>query len=50
MLASLLRLFRLVWLFFRGHQALVLENLSLRQQLSIYRRKQRRPKLTCWDR
>jgi transposase InsO family protein len=50
MLASLLRLFRLVWLFFRGHQALVLENLALRQQLSIYRRKQKRPKLTCWDR
>src|SRR5712692_7501346 len=50
MLASLLRVFRLVWLFWRGHQALVLENLALRQQLAIYKRKQKRPRLTRWDR
>jgi len=50
MFASLPRLFRLVWLFLRGHQALVVENLALRQQLSIYRRKQKRPRLTGWDR
>src|SRR5215469_6953412 len=50
MLAFLLRLFRLVWLFLRGHQALVLENLALRQQLSVYKRKQKRPRLTRWDR
>jgi len=50
MLGLLLRLFRLVWLFVRGHQALVLENLALRQQLSIYKRKQKRPRLTRWDR
>ena len=50
MLASLLRLFRLIWLFSRGHPALVIENLALRQQLSVYRRKQKRPRLTRWDR
>ena len=50
MLVSLLRLFRRVWLFWRGHEALVLENLALRQQLSIYKRKQKRPRLTRWDR
>jgi putative transposase len=50
MFASLPHLFRLVWLFLRGHQALVVENLALRQQLSIYRRKQKRPRLTRWDR
>jgi len=32
MLAFLLGWFRLIWLFTRGHQALVLENLALRQQ------------------
>jgi hypothetical protein len=50
MLAFLLRLFPLVWLFLHGHQALVLENLALRQQLSIYKRKRKRARLTCWDR
>jgi transposase InsO family protein len=50
MFVFLLRLFRLVWLFARGHQALVFENLALRQQLAIYKRKQRRPRLTRWDR
>ena len=45
MLGFLLGLFRLVWLFGKGHQALVLENLALRQQLSIYRRKKKRPQL-----
>ncbi len=32
MSAFLLGWFRLIWLFARGHQALVLENLGLRQQ------------------
>src|SRR6266568_1865597 len=50
MRGSLLRLFRLVCLFLRGYQTLVLENLALRQQLSIYKRKQKRPRLTPWDR
>ena len=46
MLAFLLSLFRLVWLFGKGHRDVVLENLALRQQLSIYQRKQKRPRLT----
>jgi hypothetical protein len=50
MFASLIRLFHLICFFTRGHQALVLENLALRQQLSIYKRKRKRPRLTRWDR
>lgn len=38
MLAILLGLFRLIWLFGRGHYAVVLENLALRQQLVIFKR------------
>jgi hypothetical protein len=37
MSAFLLGWFRLIWLFTRGHQALVLENLALRQQLAVYK-------------
>ncbi|HLH08005.1 MAG TPA: integrase core domain-containing protein [Terriglobales bacterium] len=50
MLGVLLRLFRLVWLFGKGHRAIALENLALRQQLAIYKRKQKRPRLIGWDR
>ena len=50
MFASLPYLIRLAWLLLRGHQAVVVENLALRQQLSIYRRKQKRPRLTRWNR
>jgi putative transposase len=50
MLGFLLGLFRLVWLFRKGHQAVVLENLALRQQLSIYKRKRKRPRLAGRDR
>jgi len=50
MLACLLRLLRLVWLFSSGHHTLVLENLALRQQIAILKRKQKRPRLTGWDR
>ena len=50
MLALLLSLFRLVWLFGKGHRDIVLENFALRQQLSIYQRKQKRPRLTRGDR
>src|SRR5216684_3192754 len=50
MLGFLLRLFRLCWFVLRGHQALVLENLALRQQLAIYKRKRKHPRLTRWDR
>jgi transposase InsO family protein len=45
-----LGLFRLVWLFGKNHRAVVLENLALRQQLSIYKRKQKRPRLAKSDR
>lgn len=50
MFAFLLRMFRLVWLFTRGHEALVLENVALRRQLAIYRRKKKRPRLNGGDR
>ena len=50
MLAILLGLFQLIWLFGRGHQAVVLENLALRQQLVIYKRKKKRPRLVGRDR
>jgi len=50
MLASLLRLFRMVCLFLNGHQVLVLENLALRQQIALYKRKHKRPRLTRRDR
>jgi len=49
MLGFLLGLFRRVWLFGKGHQAVVLENLALRQ-LSIYKRRQKRPRLVGRDR
>ncbi len=50
MLGFLLGVFRLVWLFGKGHQAVVLENLVLRQQLSVYKREQKRPRLIGRDR
>ncbi len=36
--------------FFRGKRALALENLALRQQLAVYRRAHRRPRLRSADR
>ena len=36
--------------FFRGKRALVLENLALRQQLAVYRRAHKRPRLRTADR
>ena len=50
MLGFLLGLFRLVWLFGKGHRAIVLENFALRQQLAIYKRKRQRPRLIGCDR
>jgi len=50
MLTFLLGLFRFVWLFGKSHHAVVLENLALRHQLSICRRKQKRPRLSGCDR
>ncbi len=44
------RLFRLLWLFTSGHQALVLENLALRQQLAVFKRHRKRPHLSRSDR
>lgn len=46
----LLGLFRLIWLFGKGHHAVVLENLALRQQIAVYKRKQKRPRLVRGDR
>src|ERR1039458_2357580 len=48
--AILLGLFRLIWLFGRSHDAVALENLALRQQLAIYKRKKKRPRLIRRDR
>jgi hypothetical protein len=48
--AFLLGWFRLICLFTRGHQALVLENLALRQQLAVYKRQSKRPRLKRSDR
>lgn len=50
MLTVLLGLFRLVWLFGKGHHAVVLENIALRHQLSVYKRRQKRPRLAERDR
>jgi hypothetical protein len=36
--------------FFRGRRALILENLALRQQLAVYKRAQKRPRLQSTDR
>ncbi len=36
--------------FFRGKRALVLENLALRQQLAVYKRVQKRPRIRSTDR
>jgi len=43
MLAFLLGFFRMVWLFEKDHRGVVLENLALQQQLSIYLRKHKHP-------
>jgi hypothetical protein len=48
--AFLLALFRLVRLLGSGHQAVVLENLALRQQLAIHKREQQRPRRMQRDR
>src|ERR1700758_1330211 len=50
MLVILLGLFRLIWLLGRGHHAVAVENLALRQQLAIYKRKKKRSRLVGPDR
>jgi hypothetical protein len=50
MLAALVGFPRMLGLLCRGHRAVVLENVALRQQLSVLRRTVRRPHLRTSDR
>ena len=50
MLAALVVLLRTLGLLCSGHRAIALENVALRQQLSIFRRSVRRPHLRTSDR
>ena len=50
MITLLLHLLRLLPLLFGGHRQLALENLALHQQLAVYKRTVRRPKLRPTDR
>ena len=50
MLAALVVLLRTLGLLCRGHRAIALENVALRQQLSIFRRTVKRPHLRTSDR
>src|SRR5215467_6648799 len=48
--AIILCLFRFLRLLLSGQQALAVENLALRRQLAVYRRRCKRPLLNEWDR
>jgi len=50
MLPAIFHFVRLLFLLLGGHRAVILENLALRRQLAIYKRKSKRPKLTGRDR
>ena len=50
MITLLLHLFRVLPLLFGGHRQLALENLTLRQQLAVYKRTVSRPPLRRTDR
>ena len=50
MLGFLLALFQFIRLLGSGHEAVILENIALRQQLAIYKRKHKRPRLLQHDR
>src|SRR5712691_9529280 len=50
MLSAILYCTRLFFLFFSSPQAITLENLALRQQLAIYKRVNKRPRLAGRDR
>jgi putative transposase len=50
MLTALVVLLRLIGLMFRGHRAVALENLALRQQLAVFTRSGKRPQLRPRDR
>ena len=43
-------LFSIVVLLFKNHSVIAMENLALRQQLSIYHRSKKRPKIRLRDR
>ncbi len=49
-MAALVVLLRTLRLLFSGHRALALENMALRQQLSVLRRTVKRPRLRTSDR
>ena len=49
MLMALLVLLRSIGLICRGHRAVALENLALRQQLAVFKRTVRRPQLRHRD-
>src|SRR5205809_7613973 len=48
--ALLLSVIRFVRLLLSGHQAVAIENAALRLQLAAFRRKRKRPVLSCFDR
>jgi putative transposase len=50
MITLLLHLLRLLPVLFGGHRQLALENLALRQQLAVYKRRMTRPRLRRTDR
>ena len=50
MLNAILFGFRLVILVLGGHQQVALENAALRQQLAVFKRSVKRPRLRRWDR
>src|SRR5215204_1298148 len=50
MVASFIRVARLLIVLASRHRTLVLENLALQQQLAVYRRKRRKPALRWSDR
>jgi hypothetical protein len=49
MITLLLHLLRFLPVLFGGHRQLALENLALRQQLAVYKKTLRRPKLRPGD-
>jgi len=50
MLNAILRGIRFVILVLGGHQHVALENAALRQQLAVFKRDMKRPRLRRWDR
>src|SRR5207244_9754149 len=50
MLNAILSLFRMIFLTLGGYEQVALENLALREQLAIFQRSVRRPKIRTTDR